>query len=108
LPRSAWRIAAVFALTFAAAPAFAATAAPQGRTTNLPAPSADRPAFQSHSAAAGIPDPRAPQRQPLRIRHRDAFARQDPGPSDIPAKDDWFDDQGLRLDAGGLAYKVRF
>lgn len=57
---------------------------------------------------AAIPAPRPPERQPLQPRRIDAFERPDRFDSRIPAKDSWFDDQGLRFTGSSLAYKVRF
>ncbi|MBI1196617.1 MAG: hypothetical protein GC203_02000 [Phenylobacterium sp.] len=105
MPRSARRIAAAFALTLAATPALA------GGLPSQAAKQPDRTSAQTEKPAvrlAKIPEPHAPLRQPLQMRRSGAFeggARLD---SQIPAKDDWFDDQGLSLDANGLAYKIRF
>jgi hypothetical protein len=107
LLRPARRIAAAFALISAASPALAGQATPAAGTAAEKAPDQpDREPLRN----LRVPEPRAPQRQPFQTR-RDAFEVTGPAvrfDDRAPAKDSWFEDQGLRLDSGGLAYTIKF
>lgn len=103
--RPARRTAAALILIFAATPALAATASNKDVTTKREQSNhVDRKLIRF----AAIPAPRAPARQPLQPRQVETFDRADRFDSQIPAKDSWFDDQGLRFTGSSLAYKVRF
>jgi hypothetical protein len=104
LPRPAHTTAAAFALALAAAPALAAAGPPAPAKPHAASDGPDRAARR----ADGAPAPHAPQRPPLTLRRAETDVRTDRSAPPVPAKAAWFDDQGLRLDSGGLAYTLRF
>jgi hypothetical protein len=107
LLRPARRIAAAFALISAATPALAGQATSGAATAAEKAP--EQTGREPHRTLR-VPEPRAPQRQPLQAR-RNPF--EEPGPGvrfdeRAPPDDFGFEGRGLRFDSGGLAYTIKF